>query len=94
MDKAAAIWCATDREAAWQAWMLKGVAPAGARDCPTPVDRVAAAARRLHIDSTPTLIAGDGRKALGVMPTEQLVAWLDAGDTSAATRAGALNTRQ
>ena len=94
VDKAAAVWCATDREAAWQAWMLKGVAPAGARDCPTPADKVAAVAQRLRIDATPTLIAGDGRKALGVMSPEELVAWLDAGDTSAAARAGALKTKQ
>lgn len=93
VDKAAAIWCAADRGAAWQAWMLKGVAPTGARDCPTPADKVAAAARRLRIDATPTLIAADGRKALGAMPPEELVAWLDAGDGAATGQAASVKTQ-
>lgn len=93
VDKATAIWCAADREAAWQAWMLEGVAPAGARDCPTPTDKVASAARRLRIDATPTLIAADGRKALGAMPPEELVAWLEGGDGSATARAASVKTQ-
>ena len=84
--KATAIWCATDRDRAWHAWMLDGVEPAKAQDCATPIDQVTALARRLRIEATPTLIAADGRKAPGAMPAEELIAWLDAGATAATER--------
>ena len=87
IDKASAIWCAPQREAAWRAWMLDGVTPGAARACATPNATVAAVARRLHIEATPTLIAADGRKAPGAMPTAELLSWLDAVDTPVATRA-------
>lgn len=77
-DKVNAIWCAGDRMAAWKAWMLDNQAPANVAGCATPTEQVAQLARKYRIDATPTLIAGDGRKAPGAMPAAELTAWLDA----------------
>jgi len=82
VDKAAAIWCSGDRVRAWNAWMLDNQVPAAGASCSTSLDGVADVARKLRIEATPTLIAGDGRKAPGAMPLPDLTAWLDADSPS------------
>ena len=93
VDKANAVWCAPDRDAAWRAWMLDGVVPAPFKECATPTDQVTALARRLRIEATPTLVAADGRKAPGAMPAEELIVWLDAGSTGNAARSVSVKTQ-
>ena len=93
VDKANAVWCAPDRDAAWRAWMLDGVVPAPSKECATPTDQVTAMARRLRIEATPTLVAADGRKAPGAMPAEDLIAWLDAGSPGNAARSVSVKTQ-
>lgn len=77
----AAIWCAADRQKAWDDWMINNRQPAPASpacagqfaEASVTVQRIAAAA---GIQATPTLIAADGRKHAGAMPLSQLEAWL------------------
>lgn len=78
VDKAAAIWCSPDRNAAWKAWMLDNQPPAAASNCATPIDQITQLARRHRIDATPTLVAVDGRKLPGAVSAAELTAWLDA----------------
>lgn len=73
-----AVLCAADPAAAWSAWMLKGQQPGTARaGCTTRTDAVEKLARDLGVNSTPTLVAADGRKNAGAMGSTQLSAWLN-----------------
>jgi thiol:disulfide interchange protein DsbC len=81
--KAIAVWCAADRARAWRALMFEGQPPP-AKTCAHPLERNRALATQLAVRGTPTLIAGDGRVAVGVLSTAELAAWLDAGSVTAA----------
>ena len=65
--KPIAIWCAADREQAWQRYMLQGDAAAlnGPASCDHPVGRNFALARRLGVQGTPTLVWTDGSRTEG-----------------------------
>lgn len=81
------LWCAPDRHAAWQGWMLHQEAPPTASaDCAAAadlvIDRNLALATRWGIRGTPGLVAADGRIALGARSAESLRAWLTAGQLS------------
>ncbi|WP_415842345.1 DsbC family protein [Paracidovorax anthurii] len=82
-----AIWCAADRERAWQQWMLQ--ADAGALQphagCEHPVQRNLALARRLGVQGTPTLFWADGSRTDGYVGRAELEARL----ADAARAAGA-----
>jgi thiol:disulfide interchange protein DsbC len=62
-----AIWCAADREQAWQRLMLHGDASllTPAATCEHPLERNLALARRLGVQGTPTLIWPDGSRTDG-----------------------------
>jgi thiol:disulfide interchange protein DsbC len=79
--KAIAVWCMQDRARAWREVVLahKTLPP---RSCANPIERNLALANRLQVRGTPTLIAGDGRMATGVMSSAELTAWLDARSNS------------
>ena len=83
MDEAIAVWCAADRARAWHALMLEGQPPP-AKTCAHPLARNRALATQLAVRGTPTLIAGDGRVAVGVLSAAELATWLDAGSATAA----------
>lgn len=72
------LWCAPDRQQAWQRWMLQqdetGLAPPA--DCDHPLLRNAELARQLGIDSTPTLLWADGQRSRGALRREQIEARL------------------
>lgn len=77
------LWCAPDRQRAWQQWVLhqddSGLAPQAS--CDNPIQRNAALALRLRIDSTPTLLWADGQRSRGALSREQIEARLQrAGD--------------
>ena len=73
-----AIWCAADREQAWQHLMLQGDAsllnPSGT--CEHPVERNLALAHRLGVQGTPTLIWADGSRTDGYVDRAVLEARL------------------
>ena len=71
------VWCASDRAAAWDDWMLRGKTPASAQ-CAAPMDKLMAAGQRLMVRGTPTIIFADGRRVSGAMPLEQLREYLNA----------------
>lgn len=73
------IWCSNNRAAAWRDWMTKGVQPRSSGSaCEAPVTAIESIAKSLGINSTPRLIAGDGRKQVGALGEAELTAWLDA----------------
>lgn len=78
------VWCARDRNTAWQILMATGT-PAKARNCAHPIDRNIALANRLRIEGTPTLIAADGRVLQGAANAAQIEAWLERTVASAHT---------
>lgn len=74
-----AIWCAADREQAWQRFMLQGDASllSTAAACEHPVDRNLALAHRLGVQGTPTLIWADGSRTDGYVERAVLEARLN-----------------
>lgn len=70
-EKVKAIWCADDKGATWDAWMLKGQAPAPAQ-CDVPVDQLVALGRGLNVRGTPTIIFANGNRVSGALPLAQL----------------------
>lgn len=80
-SKAAGVWCAKDRAAAWERLMSDGVAPQG--ECSTPIERNLALAETLKIRGTPTLILSNGdlvRGAVSKGRLEQLLAAAEGAD--------------
>ena len=66
-EKPIAVWCAADRELAWQRLMLQGDASLlnATATCDHPVDRNLALAHRLGVQGTPTLIWANGSRTEG-----------------------------
>ncbi len=76
-EKAKAIWCATDRLAAWEDHMLRTVEPPSGTSCDTSaLAKITAHARKLGIGITPTLIFEDGVIKPGTLTLELLEAQL------------------
>lgn len=68
-EKARAIWCAKDRAAAWDQYMVGGKAPPPApQECTTPLDENVALGRQLGINGTPTIVFTDGTRSAGSLP--------------------------
>ena len=67
------IWCAPDRNKAWDDWMIKGIeaAPAPA-SCQTPNDRVTALGQKLAIRGTPAIFFTDGSRIPGAVDLKTL----------------------
>lgn len=66
LDKARALWCSADRDAAWRAWMQAGTLPATPAGCDTSaLDRNLALGKRHAIRGTPALVFLDGTRITG-----------------------------
>jgi thiol:disulfide interchange protein DsbC len=78
-DKPIAVWCAADRELAWQRLMLQGDASLlkASASCEHPVDRNLALAHRLGVQGTPTLIWANGSRTEGYVERAVLEARLN-----------------
>ncbi len=62
------IWCAKDRNAAWQNWMLQGKAPAAASaKCADPGQKVFELGKKLKVEGTPTIYFADGTRISGAI---------------------------
>ena len=73
-DKSRAIWCAKDRSAVWQDWMVRDKSPGTA---PAKCDSDALArnvelGKKHRITGTPTLIFADGTRVPGAIPAAQI----------------------
>lgn len=66
-EKVQAVWCADDKAATWDAWMLNGKEPADAK-CKVPVAELIALGQRLNVRGTPTTIFEDGTRISGALP--------------------------
>jgi len=75
--KSRQIWCAADKQVAWDDWMLRDKAPTGEGNCAHPIDRIMTLGRQLRINGTPTLFFPDGRRIPGAIPLEQIEALLN-----------------
>lgn len=72
-EKSKAIWCAKDRAAAWDNYMVQGKAPAAAApDCKTPLEQNLALGREFGINGTPTIVFADGSRGAGAMTVEAI----------------------
>jgi thiol:disulfide interchange protein DsbC len=79
------LWCAPDRAAAWEAWMLEHRAPpAASAGCHAPLDQLARFAETVGVSGTPTLIFPSGRVMFGLPAPEALQYYLD--EPAAATK--------
>ena len=86
-NKQKAIWCAKDRNAAWQnAVLLKKFDAAAKGDCANPIDATVALGQKLGVRATPSFFLADGRMVAGAVPKEQLEARLNAAQTKLAAK--------
>ncbi len=83
--KSNAIWCAKDKLAAWQGWMLRNQVPASAAaDCKTPIEQNVALGRKLRVNGTPATFFEDGERISGALPKETIEAKMVAAQQSVA----------
>jgi len=66
------IWCAPDRNKAWDDYITGGSIPKNDGQCANPVDAIIALGNKLKISGTPTLIFANGQRVPGMVPAAQL----------------------
>jgi thiol:disulfide interchange protein DsbC len=71
-DKTKKIWCAQDRNKAWNDWILNATAPGGDGKCEHPTDKVLALGQKLRVSGTPTIFFSNGERAGGWIPADQM----------------------
>ena len=67
-EKSKLIWCAANREQAWNDWILHDKLPKSAGNCDVPLEDIGELARKVGVASTPTLIFSDGKRMMGAQP--------------------------
>ena len=75
---AKAIWCAPDRNKAWDDAMLRGVMPKNNGSCKNPVESNIALGNKYRVTGTPTLIFENGQRVPGMVPADKVNELLDA----------------
>ncbi|BBP02904.1 thiol:disulfide interchange protein DsbC [Sulfuriferula plumbiphila] len=75
---AKAIWCAPDRNQAWDDAMLRGVMPKNNGTCKNPVESNIALGNKYRVTGTPTLIFANGQRVPGMVPADKVNELLDA----------------
>ena len=66
------VWCAKDRGAVWDAWMLKGQVPPKMDDCDVPVDKMLALGQQLSVRGTPAIFFANGSRVPGAVSQKEL----------------------
>lgn len=79
-EKSSKIWCAEDRNKAWQEAVLKGLVPDNPGKCETPLQKLANFGRRMRITGTPTLFFGNGERVSGAIPVARIEQLLGSGE--------------
>jgi thiol:disulfide interchange protein DsbC len=74
------VWCASDRAATWDAWMLKGKVPPKI-DCEVPIDQMIALGKKLMVRGTPAIFFEDGSRVGGAIPKNEIEKRLKASTT-------------
>jgi thiol:disulfide interchange protein DsbC len=70
--KSRMIWCAPDRQKAWDAFFESGALPDNDGSCETPLAKTAELGSRFKVAATPTLIFADGSVVPGALPAQRL----------------------
>jgi thiol:disulfide interchange protein DsbC len=71
------VWCASDRNKAWDDWMINGkAAPAAPAACTTPHERVLALGQKLRVSGTPSIFFTDGSRIPGAVDLKTIEAKL------------------
>jgi thiol:disulfide interchange protein DsbC len=65
------VWCAKDRAATWDDWMLKGKVPPTI-DCEVPIEQMLALGKKLMVRGTPALFFADGSRVGGAIPKAEI----------------------
>jgi thiol:disulfide interchange protein DsbC len=71
------IWCAPDRNKAWDDYITRGNVPSNDGKCANPVEATIALGNKLKVGGTPTLVFANGVRVPGMVPAlrlEQLLA--------------------
>ncbi len=66
------IWCAPDRNKAWDNYIASKSVPKNDGKCANPVDANIALANKLRVSGTPTLFFANGQRVPGMVPAAQL----------------------
>lgn len=66
VEKSLGVWCSKDRARAWEELMSSGTPPDGGKACASPLEQIAALARRYQVQATPAIFLGDGRHIGGM----------------------------
>ena len=75
-EQSKAVWCSPDRAKAWLDVALRGKPPAAKPACANPVEKNLELGRSLGVNSTPTLVLGNGER--GSLAKADLTDLLDA----------------
>ena len=69
------IWCAADKNKAWDDWMLNNkAAPTAPEKCATPNEKISALGQKMRITGTPTIFFTDGSRLPGAVDVAALEA--------------------
>ena len=66
------IWCAPDKNKAWDEYLSSGKIPANDGKCANPVEQNIALGAKLGIAGTPTIIFSNGQRVPGMVPADKL----------------------
>ncbi|MHB1145134.1 MAG: DsbC family protein [Thiobacillus sp.] len=66
------VWCAPDRNKAWEEYITKNVVPNNDGMCANPVDATIALGSKLKVSGTPTIFFANGQRVPGMVPAAQL----------------------
>ncbi len=72
------IWCAPDRNKAWDDYISRGTVPNNDGKCANPVDATIELGNKLKVGGTPTLFFANGVRVPGMVPAAQLERLLSA----------------
>ncbi len=81
--KSRLIWCAPDRQKAWDAFFETGALPDNKGDCDNPVAKLAELGARYKVSATPTMMFADGSIVPGALPAQRLEAELKTAEAEA-----------
>lgn len=86
---ARAVWCASDRAAAWRNWMIERKSPETKMCQGDPIDALLTLGKTLRIHSTPMLFSASGKRHAGSMTPAELEKFLSGAPASPATASAA-----
>jgi len=87
--KSRMIWCAPDRQKAWDAFFATGALPDNKGDCDNPVAKTAELGAKFKVNATPTLVFADGSIVPGALPAARLESELKTAEAEAKKLAAA-----